>query len=90
MTVPLGAEIASHVGAFPLRAIFVAFLIATVGWAWCTHATAQTSRRHRYPIQRSGYRPAGRTRPQAAVRREQRDEFHDVAASRAPAVNDIS
>ena len=32
LTVPLGAEIASHVGALPLRAIFAAFLIATVGW----------------------------------------------------------
>jgi uncharacterized protein len=31
LTVPLGAEIASHVGALPLRAIFAAFLIATVG-----------------------------------------------------------
>ena len=33
LTVPLGAEIASHVGALPLRAIFAAFLIATVGWS---------------------------------------------------------
>ena len=32
LTVPLGAEIASHVGALPLRDIFAAFLIATVGW----------------------------------------------------------
>jgi hypothetical protein len=31
LTVPLGAEIASHVGVLPLRAIFAAFLIATVG-----------------------------------------------------------
>ena len=31
LTVPLGAEIASHVGALPLRVIFAAFLIATVG-----------------------------------------------------------
>jgi uncharacterized protein len=33
LTVPIGAEIASHVGTFPLRVIFAAFLIATVGWA---------------------------------------------------------
>ncbi len=32
LTVPVGAEIASHVGALPLRVIFAAFLIATVGW----------------------------------------------------------
>jgi len=32
LTVPLGAAIASHVGALPLRAIFATFLIATVGW----------------------------------------------------------
>ena len=32
LTVPLGAEIASHVGGLPLRVIFAAFLIATVGW----------------------------------------------------------
>jgi uncharacterized protein len=31
LTVPLGAAIASHVGALPLRVIFAAFLIATVG-----------------------------------------------------------
>jgi uncharacterized membrane protein YfcA len=31
LTVPIGAEIASHVGALPLRIIFAAFLIATVG-----------------------------------------------------------
>ncbi len=30
LTVPIGAEIASHVGALPLRVIFAAFLIATV------------------------------------------------------------
>src|SRR5690348_1798804 len=31
LTVPIGAEIASHVGALPLRVSFAAFLIATVG-----------------------------------------------------------
>ena len=31
LTVPIGAEIASHVGAVPLRVLFAAFLIATVG-----------------------------------------------------------
>ena len=31
LTVPIGAEIAAHVGALPLRIIFAAFLIATVG-----------------------------------------------------------
>jgi uncharacterized protein len=30
LTVPIGAEIASHVGALPLRVIFAAFLVATV------------------------------------------------------------
>jgi len=30
LTVPIGAEIAAHVGALPLRVIFAAFLIATV------------------------------------------------------------
>ncbi len=33
LTVPIGAEIASHVGALPLRVIFAAFLVATVGRA---------------------------------------------------------
>lgn len=33
LTVPAGAEIASHVAALPLRVIFAAFLIATVGWS---------------------------------------------------------
>jgi uncharacterized membrane protein YfcA len=33
LTVPIGAEIASHVGAVPLRVLFAAFLIATVGWS---------------------------------------------------------
>jgi uncharacterized membrane protein YfcA len=32
LTVPIGAEIASRVGAQPLRLIFAAFLITTVGW----------------------------------------------------------
>jgi hypothetical protein len=31
LTVPVGAEIAAHLGALPLRVIFAAFLIATVG-----------------------------------------------------------
>ena len=31
LTVPVGAEIAAHVGALPLRVIFAAFLIATAG-----------------------------------------------------------
>ena len=33
LTVPLGAELASHVGAVHLRITFAAFLIATVGRA---------------------------------------------------------
>jgi uncharacterized protein len=33
LTVPIGAEIASHVGAVALRVLFAAFLIATVGWS---------------------------------------------------------
>lgn len=36
LTVPIGAEIASHVGAQPLRLIFAAFLITTVGWGLLT------------------------------------------------------
>jgi uncharacterized membrane protein YfcA len=32
LTVPIGAQIASHLGAQPLRLIFAAFLITTVGW----------------------------------------------------------
>jgi hypothetical protein len=32
LTVPIGAQIASHAGAEPLRLIFAAFLITTVGW----------------------------------------------------------
>jgi uncharacterized membrane protein YfcA len=31
LTVPIGAQIAAHVGAVPLRVLFAAFLIATVG-----------------------------------------------------------
>jgi uncharacterized protein len=31
LTVPVGAEIAAHIGALPLRVIFAAFLIATLG-----------------------------------------------------------
>jgi uncharacterized membrane protein YfcA len=42
LTVPLGAEVASHIGGLPLRVIFAAFLIATVGWGLLrTHRGSQ-------------------------------------------------
>ena len=45
LTVPLGAGIASHVGALPLRVIFAAFLIATVGRGLVRTRNRGTSRR---------------------------------------------
>ena len=56
----LGAEIASHVGALPLRAIFAAFLIATVGWGLVPHVTVPPSRRRRHLTQRLSRRRARR------------------------------
>jgi uncharacterized protein len=58
LTVPIGAEIASHVGALPLRVIFAAFLIATVGWS-LLHTPP------RKPAAAAG-RPATGRQPQAA------------------------
>ena len=55
LTVPLGAEIASHVGALPLRAIFAAFLIATVGWSLVNtrNRAAQPAPQTSHPAARS-------------------------------------
>ena len=55
LTVPLGAEIASHVGALPLRAIFAAFLIATVGWGLAStrNRAAQPAPQTSHPAVRS-------------------------------------
>jgi len=44
VTVPVGAEIAAHVGALPLRVIFAAFLIATVGRSLLHTPLRETSR----------------------------------------------
>jgi uncharacterized protein len=55
LTVPIGAEIASHVGALPLRVIFAAFLIATVGRG-LVHA--------RKPATAAGSRPAAGGSPE--------------------------
>jgi uncharacterized protein len=54
LTVPLGAEIASHVGALPLRVIFAAFLIATVG-----RGLAHRRDRHNQPPPQAAAEPAG-------------------------------
>jgi uncharacterized membrane protein YfcA len=70
LTVPIGAEIASHVGALPLRVIFAAFLIATVGRG-LVHA--------RKPAAAAGSRSAAGGSPepgthvQAALHRPARD-----------------
>ena len=52
LTVPLGAEIASHVGGLPLRVIFAAFLIATVGWG-----LLRTHRGNQPPAQTAAQQP---------------------------------
>jgi uncharacterized protein len=68
LTVPLGAEIASHAGALPLRVIFAAFLIATVG-----RSLLHTQRRK--PATAAGSRseaesqPGAGTHTQAVLRR---------------------
>jgi uncharacterized protein len=70
LTVPIGAEIASHVGALPLRVIFAAFLIATVGRSLLhTHprkpAAAVGSRSATEPARSGSLRRAVRHRPAA-------------------------
>jgi len=58
LTVPVGAEIAAHVGALPLRVIFAAFLIATVGRS-LVHAPL------RKPAAAAGSRPETGRQPRA-------------------------
>ena len=54
LTVPLGAEIASHVGALPMRVIFAAFLIATV-----SRGLVHTRNRGNQPPQQAAAQPRG-------------------------------
>ena len=61
LTVPLGAEIASHVGALPLRAVFAAFLIATAGWG-----LARTGNRGNQPAPQTDPAPASLAEPFSA------------------------
>ena len=76
LTVPLGAGIASHVGALPLRVIFAAFLIATVG-----RGLVHTRNRGNQPPpaaqQREGSAELGRRRTSHIP--------HAAIAARAPA-----
>jgi uncharacterized protein len=49
LTVPVGAWVASHVGALPLRVIFAAFLIATVGRSLMQARTTSRGRKQQPP-----------------------------------------
>ena len=53
LTVPIGAEIAAHVGAQPLRVIFAAFLIATVGRGLVHRQPRKPGRSSRQPLHNS-------------------------------------
>jgi uncharacterized membrane protein YfcA len=70
LTVPLGAGIASHVGAMPLRVIFAAFLVATVGRG-LVHARNRGNQPAPAAQQRAGSPEPGRRRtlhiPHAAI-----------------------
>lgn len=61
LTVPLGAEIASHVGALPLRVIFAAFLIATVG-----RGLVHTHRGNQPPPQAAAQQRGGSPEPETS------------------------
>jgi len=61
LTVPIGAGVAAHVGALPLRVTFAAFLIATVGRS-LVHAR-RTSRSRRRSLSDHGQPAAGYARP---------------------------
>ena len=74
LTVPLGAEIAAHTGALPLRVTFAVFLIATVAWGLVHRPSQQPpgparrravpeAGRHRRPLGRSASRPSSPTVP---------------------------
>jgi uncharacterized protein len=63
LTVPIGAEIATHVGAVPLRVLFAAFLIATVGWSLARTRRGADGKGSRGP------RAAGIARSEVSCRR---------------------
>ena len=81
LTVPIGAEIASHVGALPLSVIFAAFLIATVGRS-LLHTRPRKPAAAAGPRSGTGSQPGKATDVQAVLHRplrpEQRDGLHPL------------
>ena len=81
LTVPIGAEIASHVGALPLRVIFAAFLIATVGRS-LLHTRPRKPAAAAGRRSETGSQPGEATDVQAVLHRplrpEQRDGLHPL------------
>jgi uncharacterized protein len=81
VTVPIGAEIASHVGALPLRVIFAAFLIATVGWS-LLHTRPRKPAAAAGRRSETGSQPGKATDVQAILHRPlrpgQRDSLHPL------------
>lgn len=76
LTVPIGAEIASHVGALPLRVIFAAFLIATVGWS-LLHTQPRKPAAAVGSRSDTGSQPGAGTHVQAVLHRPLRPEQRD-------------
>ena len=76
LTVPIGAEIASHVGALPLRVIFAAFLIATVGRS-LLHTQPRKPAAAAGSRSGTGSRPGAGTHVQTVLHRPLRPEQRD-------------
>jgi uncharacterized protein len=81
LTVPIGAEIASHVGALPLRIIFAAFLIATVGRS-LLHTRPRKPAAAIGASPETGSQPGAGTHVQTAVRQPSRLEPRDGVSHR--------
>ena len=76
LTVPIGAEIASHVGALPLRVTFAAFLIATVGRS-LLHTQSRKSAAAAGGRLETGSQPGAGTHARAVLHRPPRPEQRD-------------
>ena len=83
LTVPIGAEIASHIGPLPLRVIFAAFLIATVTRS-LLHPRRQKPAAAAGGRPETGSQPGAGTHVQAAPRPEQPGRMGPAPASPAP------
>lgn len=76
LTVPIGAEIASHIGALPLRVIFAAFLIATVARS-LLHTQPRKPDAAVGGCPETGSQPGAGTHVQAVLDRPPRPEQRD-------------